>query len=133
MDRSEFLRLFSREQLRREALWRLDEFAPGDSAAAEALSALVEIEASDAQDPIGDGAFVSLDDLRGMIEVVRIDGRIAFVRESDIPEPWLQRVTQASSGSTRYFEGYFAHDWLKFLDMWSREMAFFDAHKKARA
>lgn len=132
MERSVFLRLHSRERLRREALWKLEAFAPGDSSATEALASLVEIEGLDAHDPIGDGAFLTLDDLRGMVDVVKIEGRIAFVRESDIPEPWLQRITQAGSGSTRYPEGYFAHDWLKFLDIWSREKAFFDAHKKAR-
>lgn len=133
MDRTVFLRLFSREQSRREALWRLEGIAPGESYAAPVLAVLDEIEALDASDPIGEGVSMSTDDLRGTVEVIKIEGRIAFVRDSDIPEPWLQRLTQAGSGSTRYPEGFFAGDWFKFLDLWSREMAFLDEHKKARA
>ncbi len=124
-------RIFHRERSRREALWKLEFMRPGDPAAASVLEVLDGIEASEIIDPLGAGAFMSLEDLRGAVEVVSMEGRIPFVKSTDIPQPWRERCSQASYGSTRSMDGPYSHDWYKFLSLWAKEMDHLSAHRLA--
>lgn len=124
--------LYQRERERREALWRLDSLRPGDPNAVPLLEVLSRIDDEETAIPIGEGRELGVEDLRSMVEVVKTEGRIAYVKDDSIPQPWLERLSQAGTGSTRYPEGFYVHDWYKFLDLWPLEMAMIDAHKKAR-
>ena len=110
-----------RERARREALWNLENPMPGQRE--QALKTLKLIRGQDRRSPIGDGAALTTKHLRESVRIVPASaGTIAHVIESEIPQPWRARFQQASVGSTKQSQDTaYAHDWLKFLDMWDKE------------
>ncbi|MCE0782886.1 hypothetical protein [Pseudomonas sp. NMI542_15] len=128
MDEEQEKRLWQREKQRRRALWQLQGLRPGDPAAAEWLVMLSEVEFLERSEPIGDGYQLTIGQLRSMVPVVDLRG-FRIVRDDDIPEPWLERFGQASTGSTRLPEGSYGRDWLRFLSMWEQEMAHLQQHR----
>lgn len=113
--------LFCREQARREALWNLENPMPAQRE--QALKTLALIEHLDRRSPIGDGTKLTTEDLRKSVRIrPSSPGVIARVIESEIPQPWRERFQQASTGSTKASQDTaYAHDWLKFLDLWDKE------------
>jgi len=127
-DDAQFLR--ERERARRENLWLIAALQPGDPAAESPVNLLIAIEAGDETYPIGDAWQLSAVQVRDQVPRTALSERIFLIRDQDIPEPWRERFTQASVGSTRPEQGAYGHDWLKFLQLWEREMAHLDAHKQ---
>ncbi|GEM_PF-703719 len=115
--------LAEREQIRRHALriafssWsRADE----RMAALEDLALVVE---HDEKFPLGTAAHLSTEKIRDLVPAIVRDGHIPYVRDADIPEPWLTRFGIASIGSTRVLAGAYVHDWENFLSLWDQEHA----------
>ncbi|WP_146615240.1 hypothetical protein [Pseudomonas fluorescens] len=123
--------LWQREKNKREALWQLQGLRPGDPAAGVLLNVLDVIEAEELVDPIGPAFTLSSEEIRNLVPVIELrDFRI--IRDEDIPQPWLERFTQASTGSTRLPEGSYSHDWLNFLNIWQNEMRLLARHRQTR-
>ncbi|HFF2091038.1 TPA: hypothetical protein ACGBGN_001840 [Pseudomonas aeruginosa] len=49
------------------------------------------------------------------------EGVGSMVRYCEIPEPWATRFQVTSLGATCSLYGYYARDWEKFLELWSKE------------
>lgn len=122
---SDRIDLRQRERDRRNALWNLNGLSPGDPAALPWLSVLDAIDDQDRNDPAG----MSIESLVTEVPVTQLNPRFRVVRDEDLPEPWRTRFEQASIGSTRLSEGAYAHDWMKFIRLWSLEMAHVEAHR----
>lgn len=69
---------------------------------------------------------------RKAVLIERHSSGISIVRKASIPQPRHERFLQASTGSTRLFDGPYAYDWEKFLTQWQAEMRRLDAHQTAR-
>ena len=123
-------RLWERERDRREALWKLQSIEPGQPEALIFLEVLDRIDLDDDQDPIGNAGAATPSDLAGMVPIIKEQGRIDYVSDDDIPEPWRERFNQASTGSTRSLDGAYAGDWLKFLRWWQLEMERLRKHRE---
>jgi len=108
--------LKARERARRKALWSL--CAPERKAEAEAT--LLTIWKLDRDYPLGAAAGLSTEEVKSLVPIT-MSGSSPLVRLADIPEPWATRFDEASYGSTRLLDGYFAHDWDKFLSRWPGE------------
>lgn len=122
---SDRIGLRQRERDRRNALWNLHGLRPGDPAALPWLAVLDAIDGQDRNDP----ASMSIESLVTEVPVTQLNPRFRVVRDEDMPEPWRTRFEQASIGSTRLSEGAYAHDWMKFIRLWSLEMAHVEAHR----
>jgi hypothetical protein len=129
-------RLWQRERKRRYALWDLERLQPGSDRASQYLAVLDAIEQEDRDDPIGDGAGMTVDELRESVpetEIVVISGsHFVVVLDEHIPEPWKTRFEEASTGSTRLRQGSYARDWRRFLRLWTAEMQHRAAHRQIR-
>ena len=144
--------LYYREQVRRRAIWRLQDalreyqvtcrtrkelgmdihgLAPVETLKA-CLAIFAEIERCDRDYPVGPAASWSADQL-ATVPVVVHGGRVSIVRDVDIPEPWLSRVEAASALSERIPEGFYAWDWEKFVRLWKDEQANIEHIKKVVA
>jgi hypothetical protein len=123
--------IHKRETQRRRALWRLAGLQPGDDAARELVQFLDEID----QAEIDDAALVMrIPDVEEVLVQVPVEphaSTIDIVRAEDIPQPWRSRFLAASIGSTRVAEGFYAHDWHKFVRGWRAEMMHLDQHRVA--
>ncbi len=108
--------LKARERARRKALWSLG--APERQAEAEAI--LLMIWKLDRDYPLGSAAGLSIEEVESLVRITMSDST-PLVRLADIPEPWATRFDEASYGSTRLLDGYFARDWEKFLSLWPGE------------
>ncbi len=128
--------LWKRERKRRYALWDLERLQPGSDRAIQCLAILDEVERQDQDDPIGDAADMSVEELRESVpetEIVGVSGsHFVIVLDEHIPEPWKTRFEEASTGSTRLRQGCYARDWRRFLRLWSFEMQRVAAHKELR-
>jgi hypothetical protein len=129
-------RLWQRERKRRYALWDLERLHPGSDRAIKYLAILDEIEREDRDDPIGDAAAMSVDELRECVpetEIKEVSGsHFVVVLDEHIPEPWKTRFEEASTGSTRLHQGCYARDWRRFLRLWAVEMQHLAAHREMR-
>ena len=129
-------RLWQRERKRRYALWDLERLQPGSDRAIQYLAILDEIERQDRDDPIGDAAAMSVEELRECVpetEIVEVSGsHFVVVLDEHIPEPWKTRFEEASTGSTRLRQGCYARDWRRFLRLWTAEMHNLAAHREMR-
>lgn len=129
--------LESREKARRKALWQLQALEPGDPAATEWLVMIDEVEFLERSEPIGSGSALTIEQLRKQVPVVEVRGVGLYdfhvVLDEDIPEPWRERFAQASIGSTRLKEGSYSGDWLRFLDLWLREMNHLQQHRNGHS
>ena len=65
-------RLWQRERKRRYALWDLESLQPGSDQAIQLLTVLDAIEQEDRDDPIGDGAAMTVDELRESVPETEI-------------------------------------------------------------
>ncbi len=78
---------------------------------------------------------MSTDELRKHVPETEISGvegsHYVVVLDQDIPEPWKSRFEEASYGSTRLKQGFYARDWRRFLHLWECEMKHLDAHRTA--
>jgi hypothetical protein len=123
--------IHKRETQRRRALWRLAGLRPGDDAARELVQLLDEID----QAEIDDAALVMrIPDVEEVLVQVPVEphaSTIDIVRAANIPQPWRSRFLAASIGSTRVAEGFYAHDWHKFVRGWRAEMMHLDQHRVA--
>jgi len=108
--------LKAREEARRKALWSLG--APERQAEAEAT--LLTIWKLDRDYPLGEAADLSAEEVESLVPITTTGGT-PLVRFADIPEPWATRFDEASYGSTRLLDGYFARDWDKFISLWPGE------------
>lgn len=124
--------IWEREHARREAIWRVTYIEPGSPLAFEYLDALDQIDLEDELRPLGSGADLSPSDLLDLVKIHHEKGRIDYVLEGGVPEPWRERMNQASTGSTRPVYGWYACDWLKFLGIWDGEMDLLRRHRAAR-
>jgi inhibitor of KinA sporulation pathway (predicted exonuclease) len=113
--------LWARERARRNAIWSMQDPTPG--AREKALKTLELIPRLDRKVPLGEGAKLNTADLRKSVRIVPASGTtIAHVIESEIPQPWRERFQHASAGSTKGSQDTaYAHDWLKFLELWDKE------------
>lgn len=129
-------RLWQRERKRRYALWDLERLQPGSDRAIQYLAILDEIEREDRDDPIGDAVAMSVEELRERVPETEIAGvsgsHFVVVLDEHIPEPWKTRFEEASTGSTRLREGFYARDWRRFLRLWTAEMQHLAAHREMR-
>ena len=108
--------LKARERARRKALWSLGAY----ERQAEAEATLLTIWKLDRDYPLGAAAGLSTEEVKSLVPIT-MSGSSPLVRLADIPEPWATRFDEASYGSTRLLDGYFAHDWDKFLSLWPGE------------
>ncbi|WP_454866875.1 hypothetical protein [Pseudomonas lini] len=111
--------LEARERKRRYAQWDLARLHPGSDQAKQHLAILDDIERRDREEPIGEAWAMSIDELREHVPETEILGMEGFlyvvVLDQDIPEPWKSRFEEASYGSTRLKQGYYARDWRRFV------------------
>ncbi|OAJ49070.1 hypothetical protein [Pseudomonas marginalis] len=123
------------ERNRRKAFWALANLDPGDPNASELLIVLDNLDNLDALEresrPSTDKALES-SEVRDVVSVTRHNSGIDIVLELDIPQPWRERFLQASVGSTRLIDGFYACDWDKFLIGWDVEMRHLEQHRAAR-
>ncbi|ANH99237.1 hypothetical protein AAY86_10580 [Pseudomonas amygdali pv. tabaci str. ATCC 11528] len=117
------------ERTRRKALWSLASLHPGDPNASELLIILDTLERDSR--PSADKA-LELSEVRDLVSVRRHNSGIDTVLELDIPQPWRERFFQASVGSTKLIDGFYACDWDKFLAGWDVEMRHLEQHRVAR-
>ncbi|WP_054881399.1 hypothetical protein [Pseudomonas sp. NBRC 111128] len=120
----------SREARRRKALWKLASLKPGHPEAAALIAILNSISLEEHGDPDFD-LVLALEELRISVAIRRHPSGKEIVCDSEIPQPWRERFLQASLGSTRLVEGFYADDWKKFLREWDAEMWHLEAHKAA--
>ncbi len=120
------------EAKRRKALWTLGGFPPGDPRAFDALFILDTIDLQEQNNRLPTVMIFDLTGLRDAVRVQHHHSSIDIIFEHDIPQPWRERFSQASVGSTRLAEGPYARDWEKFLNAWEAELRHWDAHKAAR-
>jgi hypothetical protein len=125
--------IYQHEMARRKALWELARFAPGDSMAEITLAVLDDIDAQDIDNSHLSGRALSIDEVTDSVPEEELPAGIWIVRETEIPQPWLERFRCASAGSTRVVEGPYATDWEKFLRKWKFEICHLDEHRSERA
>lgn len=121
------------ERTRRRALWALASLHPGDSIALGVLDILDDLDGQERSCAAFIHEQLKLNEVRDVVPIKCHRSGIDIVLELDIPEPWKERFSQASLGSTRLPEGPYAHDWNKFLDEWAREMQHLQNHRAAQA
>lgn len=120
------------EAKRRKALWRLANISPGDSKAFDALSILDDLDLLEGKySPNADKA-LELNKVRDCVTVQHHHSGKDIILEQTIPQPWRERFFQASVGSTRLVDGFYASDWDKFLAGWDVEMRHLEQHRAAR-
>lgn len=128
-------RLWKRERKRRYALWDLERLQPGSEQAKPYLAVLDEVDNQDRDDPIGDAVAMSVEELRARVPETEIEGvsgsHFVVVLDEHILEPWKTRFEEASTGSTRLRQGFYARDWRRFLRLWTAEMQHLAAHRDA--
>ena len=125
-------RLHDRERDRRDAIWRLEAIKPGSKTAEPFLESLAAIAELDESDPIGEAHALGIDDVFAMVPITSVPGWIDYIAYDDIPEPWCERFSQASTGSTATIRGSYAYDWEKFVRCWKVEMDMIVKHQLAR-
>lgn len=123
--------LRERERTRRRVLWALATFHPGDLSASDLLSILDDLDDQERNDTPRSDQPLELVEVRNSVSVMRHSSGIDIILEQTIPQPWRERFVQASVGSTRLIDGFYACDWEKFLDGWQSEMQHLDAHRAA--
>lgn len=121
------------ERTRRRALWALASLHPGDSIALGFLAILDDLDDQERSSTAVVHEPLELNEVRDYVRIKRHPSGIDIVMESDIPEPWRERFSQASIGSTRLPEGPYARDWEKFLTGWEHEMQHLQDHRAAQA
>lgn len=107
----------ARELTRRQALWKLASLKPGHPEAVPLVAILERISIEEHNDAVFEPA-LTLDIVSLSVPTRRSSSGKEIVRESDIQQPWRERFLQASSGSTRLVEGFYANDWKNFLLEW---------------
>lgn len=124
-------RLYDRERNRRDAIWRLEAIMPGSKTAEPFLESLAAIAKADEVDPIGEAFAMGIDEVFEIVPVTSVPGWIDYIACDDIPEPWCERFSQASTGSTGTIRGSYAYDWAKFVQCWKVEMDMIAKHQLA--
>jgi len=117
----------ARELTRRQALWKLASLKPGHPEAVPLVAILERISIEEHNDAVFEPA-LTLDIVSLSVPTRRSSSGKEIVRESDIQQPWRGRFLQASSGSTRLVEGFYANDWKNFLLEWAAEVQHLEAH-----
>lgn len=125
-------RLHDRERDRRDAIWRLEAMTPGSKTTEPFLETLAAIAELDESDPIGEAFAMGIDEVFEIVPVTSVPGWIDYIACDDIPEPWSERFSQASTGSTATIRGNYAKDWEKFVRCWKVEMSMIAKHELAR-
>lgn len=120
------------ERNRRRALWALTNLHPGDPNASEHLIVLDSLDALGRDSRPSTDKALELSEVRDVVSVKRHNSGIDIVLELDIPQPWRERFLQASVGSTRLIDGFYACDWDKFCVGWDVEMRHLEQHRAAR-
>ena len=121
------------ERARRRALWILAGLQPGDRRASEFIAILDHLDAQEQSSAPSTNTPIGLKQVRHSVQAQHHHSGIDIVLEHDIPQPWRERLLQASIGSTRLADGLYAIDWEKFLDEWEREMQHLHNHRVAQA
>lgn len=120
------------ERTRRRALWALASLHPGDLIALGILAILHDLDGQQRSISASTYDPIELNEVRDFVHIRRLPSGVDIVSELDIPEPWKERFSQASIGSTRLPEGPYARDWEKFLTEWEREMQHLQNHRVAQ-
>lgn len=120
------------ERNRRRAFWALANLRPGDPNASELLLILDSLDAIERDSRPSTDKAIELSEVRAFVSEKRRSSGIDIVLALDIPQPWRERFLQASVGSTRLIDGFYACDWDKFLDCWDEEMRHLEQHRLAR-
>lgn len=120
------------EITRRRTLWELASLSPGDPKAIKLLVILDDLDHQERNSASFTNKQLDLSELRDAVPIKRHHSGIDIVLERDIPEPWRERLLQASVGSTRLPDGPYARDWEKFLGEWESEMRHLALHRAAR-
>lgn len=126
----DFLR--KRERTRRKVLWALASLRPGDPTASELLTILDELDNQERSGTSCSDKPLELIEVRNSVSAKRHNSGIDIILEQTIPQPWRERFRQASIGSTRLVDAYYATDWDKFLAGWEAEMRHLEQHRAAR-
>lgn len=121
------------ERNKRKAFWALANLHPGDPNASELLIVLDNLDALERDSRPSADMALELSEVRDLVSVKRHNSGIDTVLELDIPQPWRERFFQASVGSTRLIDGFYACDWDKFLAGWDVEMRHLEQHRVARS
>lgn len=120
------------EGARRRSLWALACLRPGDPNACELLTILDSLDVQERSDaPCSDNP-LELIEIRNSVSAKRHNSGIDIIMEQAIPQPWRERFHQASIGSTRLVDAYYATDWDKFLAGWEAEMRHLEQHRATR-
>ncbi|PRN05313.1 hypothetical protein A0O30_08485 [Pseudomonas sp. LLC-1] len=117
------------EIVKRRALWALADLRPGDARAETLLLELDEVNQALAELLPGDE--LTGQELTNAIEIQSHSGQRLIIEDS-IPEPWRQRFSAASVGSTRLAAGPYFRDFQKFVMSWNDEMEHLKAHRASR-
>lgn len=119
------------ESARRAALWDLEGLRPGDERAKPHLSILDEIDRQDLEH--GEARIMTIEELRNSVPetpYASSDGHhFVIVLDQHIPQVWRTRFEAANPLSERFSEGSYAHDWRRFLRVWTRDMEHLAAHR----
>lgn len=87
------------------------------------LAVLDDMDSLDSDNSDFSGRALNIDEVTDSVPEEELPAGIWIVRETEIPQPWLERFRCASVGSTRVVEGPYATDWEKFLRKWKTEMS----------
>ncbi|MFR0716820.1 hypothetical protein ACLUS7_17365 [Enterobacterales bacterium BD_CKDN230030183-1A_HGKHYDSX7] len=110
-------------------MWRLADLQPADARAESTLQELDKIE--QALNGLRSSDELTEQQLVNVIEIRSYSGQ-RLVIEDSIPEPWRQRFSAASIGSTRLVAGPYFRDFQKFVMSWIDEMEHLKAHRAGR-
>lgn len=125
--------IYKRETRRRRALWRLAGLSPGDPAASELIQVLDETDQSELDDVCLATPISDVEEVLIQVPDEAHASTLRIVRVENIPQPWRARFLAASIGSTRVTEGFYLHDWHKFLKKWQAEMRLLAVHRIVQA
>ena len=124
--------LRERERTRRKVLWALASLRPGDPRASDLLAILDDLDDQERNGTPCSDKPLELIQVRNSVSVMRHNSGTDIILEQTIPQPWRERFHQASVGSTRLVEGFYAGDWDKFMGAWDAEMRHLKQHRAAR-
>lgn len=120
------------EGARRRTLWALACLRPGDPTASDLLAILDDLDDQERNDTPCSDKPLELIEVRNSVSAKSHKSGIDIILEQTIPQPWRERFRQASIGSTRLVDAYYATDWDKFLASWEAEMRHLEQHRAAR-
>jgi hypothetical protein len=106
---------------------------PGDERAKPHLQILDAIDQQDREQSFRDAQGMTIEELRDSVPETpyeSCDGHhFVILQDQHIPELYRVRFEAANALSERFLEGSYAHDWRRFLRVWTRDMEHWAAHR----